>query len=120
MGPCVPGHTEYVARLNGLCAELQPKVLQIYGGGGYPAPYPIKVFESEQPRLTSLYRTFDAQADALPLTDGDRRAFEAFKAYRRVADEATAVMSAAAATGRQDRFDAAFHEVTRCSTTTQR
>ena len=34
-----------------------------------------------------------------------------FKAYRRVSDEATAVMSAAATTGRQDWFDAAFHEV---------
>ncbi len=102
---------DYAARINALCAELEPKVLEIYGGGGHPSPFPIKVFESEQPQLTSLYSTFDAQADAVPVTDAEQRAVKAFTAYRRVSDAATATMSAAAATGRQSRFDAAYYAV---------
>jgi hypothetical protein len=54
----------YVTRLNALCAELEPKVLAVYGGGGHPAPYPIRVFEEEQPKLTALFDAIDAQADA--------------------------------------------------------
>ena len=101
----------YVARVNKLCAELLPGVLAIYGGGGHPAPYPIKVFQAEQPRLTALYAAFDEQVDALPVSAAERRAAQAFMAYRRLSDDATATLTSAAATGRQDRFDAAFYEV---------
>src|SRR3954451_13537574 len=96
---------EFAAQVTQLCTELQPKVLQIYGGGGHPAPYPIRVFKAEQPRLTSLYQAFDARVDAIPVTDADRRAVAAFKAYRHLSDGATARMSAAAETGRQSTFD---------------
>lgn len=101
----------YTARLNQLCRELQPKVLEVYGGGGHPAPYPIAVFRSEQPRLAALYRDFDARARAIPVTSGEQGAADAFDAYRRESDKAAAMMAAAAATGRQDRFDAAYHAV---------
>lgn len=107
----VPG-PDYATRLNSLCAELLPKVIAIYGGG-HPGPYPITVFEAEQPRITALYKTFDAEADAMPVTDADRRAVDAFAAYRRESDAATALLAAAAATGKQDRFDAAYREVHR-------
>jgi hypothetical protein len=102
---------DYVTRVNELCSELKPRVLEVYGGGGHPGPYPIKVFRSEQPQLTSLYQSFDAQADAVPTTAADRRAVEALAAYRQLSDAATATMAAAAATGKQDRFDAAYYEV---------
>jgi len=102
---------DYVTRVNELCSDLRPKVLEVYGGGGHPAPYPIKVFRSEQPQLTSLHQSFDAQVDALPTTDTDRRAVKALAAYRGASDAATATLAAAAATGKQDRFDAAYYKV---------
>jgi hypothetical protein len=43
----------------------------------------------------------------------DRSAADAFEAYRRESDAAYAQMAAAAATGEQDRFDAAWHAVHR-------
>jgi hypothetical protein len=86
------------------------KVLAVYGGHGHPAPFPIKVFEAEQPRLTALTNAFDAQADAIPVTTADQQSVDAFEAFRRESDKATAML-AAAATGKQPWFDAAYYEV---------
>jgi hypothetical protein len=103
----------YVARLNELCAELEPQVIDAYGGAPHPAPFPIKEFNDEYPKLIAVTEAFDAKADAIPVAPADRSAADAFEAYRRESDAAYAQMAAAAATGEQDRFDAAWHAVHR-------
>lgn len=98
---------EYVAEINGLCAELTPKVLDVTGGG-HPTSYPIKDFVAELPKLEALFKTFDAKVDTIPAAVADRSAADAFDAFRRLSDAASARLAAAAATGEQDTFDAAF------------
>jgi hypothetical protein len=101
----------YVAALNALCGDLQTKVLAIYGGPGHHTSFPISVFNAEQPKLAAVTRDFDAKADALPVTASDRAAAKAFDAFRRQSDALYRIMAAAAATGKQAKFDAAFAHI---------
>lgn len=103
----------YVARLIQLCAELEPKVIAAYGGAPHPAPFPIEEFVAESPRLSAVLAAFDTLADAIPVASADRSAAAAFDAYRRESDAANARLAAAAATGDQATFDAAWYEVHR-------
>jgi hypothetical protein len=57
----------YVARLNELCAELEPQVIDAYGGAPHPAPFPIEEFNDEYPKLIAVTEAFDAKADAIPV-----------------------------------------------------
>ena len=63
----VPG-PDYATRLNSLCAELLPKVIAIYGGG-HPGPYPITVFEAEQPGSPPSTRPVSYTHLTLPTTE---------------------------------------------------
>jgi crotonobetainyl-CoA:carnitine CoA-transferase CaiB-like acyl-CoA transferase len=96
----------YVAEVNRLCAELEPKVLDI--AGPHPGSFPIKAYEAERPKRAALYEAFDAKVEAIPVSAGDRSAADAFDAFRRLSDATDARLAAAAATGEQDRFDAAI------------
>jgi hypothetical protein len=98
--------SEYVAQLNKLCAELEPKILAVTGG--HHLTYPIRVYNAERPKLNAIYETFDAQADAIPVAAADRSAADAFDAYRRLSDAIDGRLNAAAATGKQAKFDAVF------------
>lgn len=110
----------YVARLNELCAELEPQVIDAYGGAPHPAPFPIKEFNDEYPKLIAVTEAFDAKADAIPVAPADRSAADAFEAYRRESDAAYAPMAAAAAIGEQDRFEPPGTRSIACSTTVRR
>jgi hypothetical protein len=96
-----------VARVNALCADLMPKVLGATGGG-HPESFPIKAFNAERPKVRDLMKAFDEQVDAIPVAAADRSAANAFDAFRRLSDTADTRLAAAAATGKQDSFDAAF------------
>ncbi len=97
----------YVAQVNGLCEELMPKVLDVTGGG-HPTAYPIKDYNAERPKLTALYKAFDAKVEAISVAAADRSEADAFDAFRRLSDATDVRLAAAAATGKQDRFDAAL------------
>ena len=97
----------YVGQVNHLCDELIPKVLDATGGG-HPATFPLKDYIAERPKLKALYKSFDAKVDALTVAAADQSAADAFDAFRHESDAADAHMAAAAATGKQDKFDAAF------------
>lgn len=96
----------YVAQVNRLCEELIPKVLEA-SGGGHPTTFPIKDYNAERPKRTALFKAFDAKVDAIEVADADRSAADAFDAFRRESDAADVQLAAAAATGKQARFDAA-------------
>ena len=66
--------SDYVARLNELCAELVPQVIDAYGGAPYPAPFPIEEFNVENPKLMAVTEAFDAKADAIPVAAADEEA----------------------------------------------
>jgi hypothetical protein len=69
------------------------------------------VYLAEHKKLATVYAAFDAQADAVPVGTADRAADQAFDAYRRQSDAADHKLAAAAATGKQANFDAAFRQI---------
>jgi hypothetical protein len=101
----------YVGQVDALCGELQGKVLAVYGGQGHHTSPPIRVYLAERSKLAPVYRAFDAQVDAFPVSAADRAADEAFDAYRRWSDQNDRTLMAAAATGKQANFDAAFAKI---------
>jgi len=103
----------YVARVNELCADLLAKVKEVNGGGGHPGPFPIAEYLAEQPRLAALTTAFDAKIDAIPVPAAEREEADALRAFQDLSDRATAMLDAAASTGKQEKFDAAFGRVHR-------
>src|SRR5690348_4284134 len=71
----------YVAAVNSLCEDLIPKVLAIRIGPEGSTPTRSE-FVVEHPKLVPVYKTFDAQIDALPVSAADKPAADAFVAYR--------------------------------------
>jgi hypothetical protein len=98
-----PAARAYVTEVNALCAQLLSDVLA-FDIGNDPS---IEQFERKRTKLTALIKEFDAKVEATPVTSADRSAAAAFKAYQRFSDAADARLSAAAATGDQEKFDAA-------------
>jgi putative glutamine amidotransferase len=102
----------YTTRVNALCTDLLVKVTEVNGGGGgHPGHFPLEEYLAEQPRLTALITQFDAKADLIPVTAADRQEADALHAFQRLSDRATAMLDAAAATGEQEKFDAAYGAV---------
>lgn len=101
----------YVAQVDALCGELQGKVIAAYGGSGHHTSYPISVYRAEHQKLAAIYAAFDARVDAIPVKPAERAAAKAFDAYRQKSDAADRKLAAAAATGKQANFDAAFKEL---------
>jgi hypothetical protein len=98
-----PAAGAYVTEVNALCARLLSDVLA-FDIGNDPT---IEQFEKKRNKLTALTKEFDAKVEAIPVTSADRSAAAAFTAYQGFSDAADARLSAAAATGDQEKFDAA-------------
>jgi hypothetical protein len=106
--------TSYTARVNALCSDLLVDVKEANGGGGgHPGHFPLKDYLAEQPKLTALITAFDAKVDAIPVAPADRQEADALHAFQQLSDRATAMLDAAAATGDQEKFDAAYGAVHR-------
>jgi hypothetical protein len=94
----------YVAQVNALCSELEPKVVAITQGRE-PA---IDWYPAGRAEIDALYKEFDAAVDAIPVTDADRPADDAMNAFRRMAATADESVAAATATGKQEELAAAW------------
>jgi hypothetical protein len=101
----------YVDQVNALCEAMIDGVMAVRGdsdgdgGGDVPA---MDEYEDQQLRIAPITAAFDAKVDAIPVTESDRAAAEAFDAYREFIDADTARTIAAAQSGDQDRYDAAL------------
>lgn len=94
----------YVAQVNALCEALIEPVLAV-NGGQEPK---FETYAAQRPRLKELHQEFDAKVAALPVGADERAAADAFEAYRRFIESLDEKLAAAAATGRQEDFDAAW------------
>jgi hypothetical protein len=98
----------YVAQVNALCEAMIPKVMAVRGdddgdgGGDFPA---ITEFEGQEDKLKPIIAEFDAAVEAIPVTDADRPAADALKAYGEMSDAEAAKMLAAAQSGDQQKYD---------------
>jgi hypothetical protein len=63
----------------------------------------------------ALYRTIDAQGDAISATDVDSVGDRGLEALRRASDTGIGMLAAAVATGKQERFVAACYRVHECN-----
>jgi hypothetical protein len=75
------------------------------GGGDVPE---LKEVEGQEAQLKPIIAKFDATVDAIPVTDADRPAADAFNAYRKVVDAEAATMLAAVKSGDRQRYEAAL------------
>jgi len=100
--------SEYVAQLNELCAGLRADLFAVTTP--HPGSFTIEDYQAEQPKVTPLIEAFDAKVEAIPVTAADRPAADAFGALQRMSDATEAELAAAAATGKQDLFDATIVE----------
>lgn len=97
----------YVSRVNALCESMIPEVMAVRGdkdgdaGGDFPT---LAEFEGQEAKLKPIITKFDAAVDAIPVTDADRAAADAFNAYREIGDAEAAKTLAAAKTGDQQKF----------------
>jgi hypothetical protein len=98
--------TGYVDALNRLCDNLAADSTDVTGGVE-PAR---EQFLEDQPKLEALVRAFDAEAAKLEVPDEDREAAEAFRAFQRYSDAEYAKVRAAAESGDDATFKAAFEE----------
>ena len=108
-----PSPPTYATQVNELCSDLLAKVKEVNGGGGHPGHFPIAEYLAEQPKLAALTAAFDAKVDAIPVPAGEREGAEALRAFQNLSDRATAMLDAAAATGKQEKFDETFGRVHR-------
>jgi hypothetical protein len=98
-----PTPAGYAVQVNTLCRDLLADVLTFDIGNAVT----IKQFLGKHRPLVAAIRDFDAHVDAIPVTEADQPAADAFDAYRRFSDAADATVVAAARTGDQQEFDAA-------------
>ena len=103
----------YATRVNELCSDLLAKVKEVNGGGGHPGHFPIAEYLAEQPKLAALTAAFDAKVSAIEVPAAERKEADALRAFQDLSDRATAMLDAAAATGKQEKFDEAFGRVHR-------
>lgn len=94
----------YVDALNRLCDDLAADSTDVTGG----VEPEREQFLEDQPRLDALIEAFDARAATLEVTDADRAAAEAFRAFQRYSDAEYAKVRAAAESGDDAKFEAAF------------
>lgn len=101
------GSRKYVLAVNAICATHLPRVLDATGGG-HRQHYPIATFNAEAPKLKALSADFDAKVGAVVVPPGEADAAATLEDYRKESDAWQARMAAAAATGDQATFDAAY------------
>lgn len=101
----------YVSKVNALCESMIPDVMKVRGdtdndgGGDLPS---LKEVEGQEAQLKPIMEKFDTAVDAIPVTDADRPAADAFNAYRKTVDAEGAKMLAAAKSGDQQKYEEAF------------
>jgi hypothetical protein len=101
----------YVAQVNALCEAMIPQVMEIRGdedgdgGGDLPS---MEEFGEQEDRLRPVLEEFDAKVDAIPVTESDRAAVQAFDDYRKAGDEEAAKVREVADKGDQQEYDEAF------------
>lgn len=108
----------YVASVNKLCEDLIPKVLAIRTGPAGSEPT-LQEFLAEDPKLESVYKAFDAQVDALPVSTADKQAAAAFDAYRTWLAKWNTQLQAAAETADASKFKDALARLDRDFKTAQ-
>jgi len=106
--PTSSAAVSYVDAVNDLCEDLIPKVLAVRIGPEGSKPTRTE-FVIEHPKLEPVYKVFDAQVDALPVSAADKAAADAFVAYRAWLNEWDVKLQAAAATGDDGTFEDALH-----------
>lgn len=108
--PSASATASYVSRVNGLCESMIPKVMAVRGDkngdGGGDIPTPAE-YEGQEARLKPIVEEFDAAVAAIPVTDKDRPAADAFDAYRKSGDAESDKILAAAKSGDQQTFEEA-------------
>ena len=102
-----PDAKQYVDAINAICDAHLPLVLEATGGG-HRGHFPIATYKAETPKLKALNADFDAKVAAVEVPEGARDAAATLNDYRKESDAAEARLAAAAATGDQAKFDAAF------------
>src|SRR5688572_30082938 len=84
---------DFITQVNTLCVALVEDYLD--AADPHPGSFPIEDYLTEKAAVQPLIDAFDAQVDAIPVSDADRPAADAFAAFRRVSDETDAELAAA-------------------------
>jgi hypothetical protein len=98
----------YVSQVNALCESMIPAVMAVRGdsdgdgGGDFPA---MDEFEAQEAQLEPILEAFDAAVDAIPVTEADRAAADAFNAFRDLSDSDAAELVSAAKSGDQQKYE---------------
>ncbi len=106
-----PTAASYVSQVNALCEALIPGVMGIRGdkdgdgGGDLPA---MEEFEDQQLKIAPITAAFDAEVDAIPVSEADRAAADAFDDYREFTDADTAKIITAAQSGDEQEYQEAL------------
>ena len=111
--PSPDSSASYVAQVNALCEAMIDKVMGVRGdedgsgGGDLPS---IDEFEAQEMQIRSIHAEFDAKVDALPVTDADRAAADAFDAFRETSDAEADELLELARDGDQAEYEAAISQ----------
>ncbi len=96
--------SRYVGAVNQLCADLAATTMDVTGGGTPTR----EQFLADQPKLTVLTQKFDADVAKIEVPEADRAAADALRAFQSYSDAEYAKVVAAAESGNDERFAAAF------------
>ncbi|GAA0636758.1 hypothetical protein GCM10009547_46370 [Sporichthya brevicatena] len=99
-----PAPGSFADKVNRLCDQLSADSLDVTGGEDPTR----EQFLEDEPKLAALVEKFDAEVAKLPVTEADRAAAAAMKAFQRYSDESYAKVVEAAKTGDDAAFSAAF------------
>lgn len=111
--PSPTSSASYVAQVNALCEAMIDKVMGVRGdedgsgGGDFPS---IDEFEAQELQIRSIHAEFDAEVDALPVTDADRDAAEALDAFRETSDAEADKLLELARDGDETGYEAAVSQ----------
>lgn len=103
----------YVAQVNALCEAMIDKVMAVRGdedgdgGGDFPS---MTEFEEQELQLRSIHEEFDAEVDALAVSDADQPAADAFDAFRETGDAEAEKLLTVARSGDQAKYAEALAE----------
>ncbi len=94
----------YVDAVNRLCDDLAADSTDVTGGA-----FPTREqFLEDQPKLDQLIEAFDARVAEIAVTDADREAADAVRAFQQYSDREFAKVRTAAESGDDARFSEAF------------
>lgn len=97
----------YVAQVNALCEAMIDEVMAVRGdedgdgGGDFPS---MAEFEQQELEIRSIHEEFDAEVDALAVSDADRAAADAFNGFRETGDAEAEKLLTVARSGDQAKY----------------